>query len=112
MSTKKVTSNTDAQDLFSCPKVKKAKITAIDIDNQSTAARTVRLQDIFTPDASVKVTSPSEKTEERFQATVGSGVSFSADEPSLKDLEVLGDAKIIADAIEATCVIIVKYHFE
>ncbi len=114
MATKKVTANTVAQDSFSCPKVKKAKITAIDIDNQSTAARTVRLQDIFTPDASVGVTTPSAPTPpiERFQATVGSGVSFSADEPSLKDLEVLGDAKAIADAIEATCVIIVKYHFE
>ena len=111
MATKKVTANTAAVALFSAPKVKKAKITAIDIDNQSGAARTVRLQDIFTPDDSVGATG-SEETKERFQATVGSGVSFSADDPSLKDLEVLGDAKAIADAIEATCVIIIKYHFE
>ncbi|MBA7610063.1 hypothetical protein ES703_17268 [subsurface metagenome] len=111
MATKKVTANTVAQDLFSCPKVKKAKITAIDIDNQSAADRTVRLQDIFTPDDSVGATG-SEETKERFQATVGVGVSFSADEPSLKDVEVLGDAKAIADAEEADCVIIVKYNFQ
>ena len=112
--TARVTAHTTAVALFSTPKVKKAKITAIDIDNQSTAARTVRLQDIFTPDASVGVTTPSAPSPpiERFQATVGSGVSFSADEPSLKDLEVLGDAKAIADAIEADCVVIIKYHFE
>lgn len=112
--TAKVTANTETQDLFSCPKVKKAKITAIDIDNQSGAARMVRLQDIFTPDESAGEDEPAaaDPPIERFQATVGSGVSFSADEPSLKDLEVLGDAKAIADAIEADCVIIVKYHFE
>ena len=111
MATKKVTAHTTAVALFSAPKVKKAKITAIDIDNQSGAARTVRLQDIFTPDDSVGEAG-SEETKERFQATVGSGVSFSADEPSLKDLEVLGDAKAIADSIEDTCVIIVKYHLQ
>ncbi len=54
MATKKVTAHTTAVALFSAPKVKKAKITAIDIDNQSGAARTVRLQDIFTPDDSVR----------------------------------------------------------
>ncbi|GAH89820.1 unnamed protein product, partial [marine sediment metagenome] len=101
-----------AQALFSTPKVKKVKITAIDIDNQSPADRTVRLQDIFKPDESVGETGPTTETKERFQATVGVGVSFSADEPSLKDVEVLGDAKAIADAAEADCVIIVKYHFE
>ncbi|GAI69444.1 unnamed protein product [marine sediment metagenome] len=110
MATARVTAHTDAVALFSAPKVKKAKITAIDIDNQSAADRTVRLQDIFTPDDSVGATG-SEETKERFQATVGVGVSFSADEPSLKDLEVLGDAKAIADDISTDCVIIVKYHF-
>ena len=112
MATARCTAHTTAVTLLSTPKVKKAKITAIDIDNQSAAARTVRLQDIFTPDVSALVAAPTAKTIERFQATVGSGVSFSADEPSLKDLEGLGDLKAIADAIDATCVIIVKYHFQ
>jgi hypothetical protein len=111
MPTARVLANTAAQLLLSVPKHQKAKITSIDIDNQGVAARTVRLQDIFTPDVSAGEPSPTPQTKERFQATVGSGVSFSADELSLKDLEFLGDVKAIASAIDPSCVVIVKYHF-
>jgi len=43
---------------------------------------------------------------------VAAGVTYSLSEEDLKDVEMLGDAKAIADAIAAACVITVGYHFE
>jgi hypothetical protein len=111
MATARVTANTTAQDLFSTPKVRKGKLTSVKVDNQSAAARTVRLQDVFTPDASAAVPSPSAQTIERLQITVGAGLTADVPADELKDVEFLGDAKAIADAIDAACVITVAYHF-
>ncbi len=112
MATKKVTAHTTAVALFSTPEHSVGKISSINIDNQSGAQRTVRLQDIFTPDASVGQANPTLQTIERFQATVANGLSFSADEASLKDVKCLGDAKAIADDISTDCVVIVGYSIE
>jgi hypothetical protein len=112
MPTARVTANTTAQTLFTTPKHVVGRITAIDIDNQSGASRTIRIQDIFTPDPSVGVSSPSEQTIERFQATVENTKTLSVDEDALKDIRILGVAKAIADGVSTGCVIIVNYHFE
>lgn len=112
MATANVTADTTAQALFTTPKVKKGKLSSLKIDNQSGAPRTVRLQDIFTPDPSNGTPSPVLTTEERLQVTVAAGATYSLSEEDLKDVEMLGDAKAIADGIAAACVIIVGYHFE
>jgi len=112
MSTARVTANTADQALFSTPKHYKAKLTSVKVDNQGAALRTVRLRDIFTPDPSVGVPSPSAQTIERLQISVGAGLTADVPETELRDLEMLGDAKAIASAIDTACVIIVGYQFE
>lgn len=112
MATARVTANTVAQALFSTPKVKKGKLTLVQVDNQGAALRTVRLQDIFTPDPSAGVPSPSVQTIERLQISVGAGLTANVPETELRDVDFLGDAKAIASAIDAACVIIVGYHME
>jgi len=112
MPTARVTANTAAQALFSVPKHVVGKVTSVKVDNQGGAARTVRLQDIFTPDVSAGVAVPSEQTKERLQITVGAGLTADVMETELRDLRFLGAVKAIASAIDANCVIIVGYHFE
>jgi len=112
MPTARVTAHTTAQALFSVPKHVVGKVTSVKVDNQGGAARTVRLQDIFTPDASAGVSAPSEQTKERLQITVGAGLTADVMETELRDLRFLGAVKAIANAVDANCVIIVGYHFE
>ena len=112
MATARTTANTTAQALWSTPKVKKAKVTSVKVDNQGTALRTIRWQDVFTPDPSVNVPSPSEQTIERLQISVGAGLTADIPETELKDVRFLGDTKAIANAIDTSCVIIMGYHME
>lgn len=108
--TKKVTAHSTAVTVSSTVKHKKTQLTSINIDNQHTAELTIRIQDIFTPDASHGTTSPVETTKERFQVTVPAGITFCAESESLQDVCCLGDVKAIADAISTSCVIIVGKH--
>lgn len=112
MPTAKVTANTAAQTLWTTPKHKKGKLTALNIDNQGSAKRTIKIQDVFTPDPSTGVPSPTEHTLERVQVSVDVGLSASLDEASLENVEFLGTAKAVADAADAGCVIIAVYTFE
>jgi len=112
MASKRVTSDTAAQTLFATPKHVVGRMSAINIDNQSTALRTLILQDIFTPDASVGVTSPTEQTVVRHQISVSAGQSVSIDKNTLEDLRFLGTAKVAGDTTSTLCVIVANYHFE
>jgi hypothetical protein len=112
MPTAKVTANTTAQTLFTTPKHKKGKITALTVDNQSTSKKTIKIQDIFTPDPTAGAPSPTEQTKDRVQITVGAGLTATLDKLSLEDVEFLGTAKAVADATDAACVITVVYRFE
>ncbi len=112
MPTVNVTANTTPQTLFVTPKHKKGKITSIIVDNQSTALKTITIQDVFTPDPSVGTPSPTEQTKNRLQLSVNAGLTATLDETSLRDVEVLGTAKAVANATDAACVITVIYHFE
>lgn len=112
MPTARVAAHTTAQALFTTPKHVVGRITGINIDNQSGAARTIRIQDVFTPDASVGVPVPVAQTIERFQITVATVTSVQVPDYVLKDIRMLGAAKAIADAIAATCIIVVNYSFE
>lgn len=100
----------DIATLFSTPKIKKAKLTSVKIDNQSAAAKTIHLRDDFTPDASVKVAAPTAKTIEKLQVTVGAGLTADVPETELKDKEFLGDCKCYADVADAKCIIICDYE--
>ncbi len=113
MATASVTANhTTAQELFDTPKHEKGVLTALNIDNQSDADRTIRLQDIVTTDTSEKVDGALQDAIERLQVTVGTGLTANVPKDELEDAKFLGVAKAIADATEADCVIKAVYHFE
>lgn len=98
--------------LFSTPKVKKAKLTSVKVDNQGAVARTIHLRDDFTTDVSAGVAAAADKEIERLQITVGAGLTGDVPETELKDVEFLGDCKCYADAAEPLCIIIVGHHME
>lgn len=112
MPTARVTANTSAQTLFSTPEHVKGKITVFKVDNQGSTAKTIELQDVFTPDASVGTSSPTEQTIYRLQITVGAGLTADVPETELRDVEFLGTAKAVASGVDTNCKIIVGYHFE
>ncbi len=111
MATSRVTASNVVQSLFTTPKHIKGKLSAVNIDNQSGAARTIQIQDVFTPDASAGTPGPLAQTRYRLQVTVPGTASLSFDEKSLKDIECLGAVGALADAVAAACVIVVNYHF-
>jgi len=98
--------------LFSTPKVKKAKLTSVKVDNQGAVKRTIHLRDDFTTDVSVGAAAAADKEIERLQITVGAGLTADVPETELKDVEFLGDCKCYADAADEDCIIIVGHHME
>ena len=95
MATARVTANTVVQSLFTTPKHVKGKLTAVNIDNQSGAARTIQIQDVFTTDPSVDATTgvasiAAAQTKYRLQVEVPNGASLSVDKNSLEDISFSG----------------------
>lgn len=76
------------------------------------ADRTVRVQDVFTPDVTNGESSPVETTVDRLRLFVLSGDTISLSEEDLKGVKCLGALKMIADAIDAGCYISVGYKTE
>jgi len=76
------------------------------------ADRTVRVQDIFTPDVSNGQASPTQQTVERLRLFVLSGDTITLSEADLKGVKCLGALGIIADAIDAGCYVSVGYKTE
>ena len=97
--------------LFSTPKVKKAKLTSVKVDNQSAVDKTIHLRDDFMTDASVGAAAAAKQIE-RLQVTVGTGLTADVPETELRDVEPLGDLKCYADVADPLCIIIVGYHME
>ena len=112
MATKKVTANTTAQTITSAEKHNKCRISAITVDNQYSSAIKLTLQDIFTPDSSHGVSSPTEKTITRWVRTISNGTAYSADQNELADLVCLGTVKMVADTTSTSCIVVVNYHWE
>jgi hypothetical protein len=112
MPTVKVNANTTPQTLFTTPKHEKGKLTAVIVDNQSTSKKTIKIQDVFTPDSTAGNPSPTTQTIDRVQLTVGAGLTATLDKLSLEGVEFLGTAQAVADATDTACVIIVVYRFE
>ena len=110
MATARATADVTPRVLFTAPKVAKGRLTSIKIDNQGAAARTIRLQDRFTPDPSAGVPAPAEQTIDRLQVTVSAGATQDIPETELRDVEVLGTCQVVADAVEPACVVSIGYH--
>lgn len=112
MATKKVTANTAAQTLFATPLHKKGAAKSLQINNQAATAKKVRLQDIFTPDASNGVASPTEQTIDRLTVTIAATTLRVLNKDELEGLEFLGTAKAIADGIDTACEITIGYDLK
>ena len=110
MPTARATADVAPAVLFTCPRVAKGRLTSIKVDNQGAAARTIRIQDRFTPDPSAEAPAPAERTIDRLQFTVGAGLTADIPETELRDVEILGTCQVVADAVEPTCVISIGYH--
>ena len=110
MATVRATADVTPRVLFTAPGVAKGRLTSIKVDNQGAAARTIRIQDKFTPDPSAGVPTPAEQTIDRLQVTVGAGTTQDIPETELKDVEVLGTCQIVADAADPACVVSIGYR--
>src|ERR1035437_2525621 len=111
MANKRVTANTVAQTILTADKVHKVKLSSVIVNNGSAGARTVTIQDIFTPDASEGNATPTPVTKMLAELQVGAGLTGTLSE-ELKDVEGFGVVSAIADSIQATCGISVSYHQE
>ena len=108
-----VQANTVAQVVAAELKIGVHKPTSITYDNHGGAAdRTIRIQDIFTPDISNGVPVPVLTTVERHRVDVLVGDQLTLDEKDLRGVKCLGSLNIIADAIDAGCYISVGYETE
>ena len=83
------------------PKHKKLVPSGIKIYNADTSARIITGTDVFTPDASVGETLPSEQTKQRLKVSVGAGLTANLPGTELEACEFLGAAKFACDDIAA-----------
>jgi len=88
--------------------------TSMTIDNdQGSADRIIKIQDVFTPSVSNLVASPTvDTTVDRFRITVVQGDIISLSKADLKGVKCLGALKVIADADDIGCFITVGYRYE
>ncbi|KKN35594.1 hypothetical protein LCGC14_0782040 [marine sediment metagenome] len=113
MPSKIVTAHTTTVSVAARRKNARHIITSLTINNHGGSAdRTIRIQDIFTPDASNGVASPSEQTVDRLRVNIAMGDMITWNEGDLKGIECLGAVKVIGDAIDASCYVTVGYRAE
>ncbi|KKM66365.1 hypothetical protein LCGC14_1481950 [marine sediment metagenome] len=108
-----VTASTTAQSVAAAVRNGVHEPTSMTIDNEAGSAdRTIRIQDVFTPDVTNGTASPSETTVDRGRWDVPQGDSLVLSEQDLKGIKCLGALKIIGDAVDANCHISVGYKTE
>ncbi len=113
MPSKIVTSHTTAVSVAAAVRNGVHVPTSMTIDNDAGGAdRTIRIQDVFTPDVSNAVAIPVETTTDRFRIDVLLGDVVVLAEDDLKGIKCLGSLKVIGDAIDASCYITVGYKTE
>lgn len=111
MPSKSVDVGTVAVTLVTVPKHKKLVPSGIKIYNADTDDRIITGTDVFTPDASVGETTPSEQTKQRLRVSVGAGLTANLPGTELEDCEFLGAAKFACDDITAgSPVVTLIYH--
>jgi hypothetical protein len=94
-------------------RLSKYKVTSMTINNAGGAAdRTIEVWDSFTPDITNGVAVPVFTTARRHNITVPVGDFLVLEEEDLKGVECLGNLSILADAIDAGCLITVGYKAE
>jgi len=92
------------------PEHKKLKPIGIKIYNADTADRVITGTDVFTPDASVGVTSPSAQTKQWTKVSAGSGLTADIPRTELEEAELLGTVKFAADSVTANSPIVSLYY--
>ena len=108
-----VTADTTAQVVAKAVKNAWHKVTSMTIDNiNGSGDHTVRVQDEFTPDISAGVASPVLTDVDRWKSIVAAGERLVLDERDMKGVRCLGNLQIIAEAIDANCIISVGYEDE
>ena len=105
-----VEANTTPQTAFSTPVNKIGKIKLLEIDNQSSSAITITIQDVFTPSPSASNTSPTPVTKERKVITIANGETYT--EKIDGYIEILGECQVVASVTDSACKITVCYEFE
>lgn len=92
------------------------RITALTVDNVGGAgARTVQIQDRFTPSASNAVPAPVAQTPARFSAgalAAGAGNVRTFNRNDLKNVEVLGQLELIINVADAGCVVSIAWEHD
>jgi len=92
------------------PEHKKLKPTGIKIHNKDTADRIITGTDVFTPDSSVGVSSPSAQTQQWLSVSVGSGLTADIPRTELEEAELLGTVKLAADSVTANSPVVSLYY--
>ncbi|MBA7593417.1 hypothetical protein ES703_00337 [subsurface metagenome] len=93
----------------------KKKITSLIIDNVGgAAARTVQVQDRFTPSITNAVPVPAVQTPSRFSITIpnGAGNVWNFDETELRNVDVLGQLELIINVADAGCIVSIAWEHE
>lgn len=99
-----VTANTTAQQIAAERRDAVYKPTSIQIDNSAGGgARVIRLQDIFTPNITDGVSSPTLQTVDRWRGEVLIGENLNFDEAALRGIKILGALNVISDVTDANC---------
>lgn len=90
------------------------KITALNVDNVGGAgARTVQVQDRFTPSITNAVPAPAVQTPSRFSAgalAAGAGNVRTFSRNELENVTVLGQLELIIDVADAGCVVSIAWE--
>jgi hypothetical protein len=117
MPSKQVTANTTAQVVLAAEiKNSRYKVTSLTIDNSGGAAdHDITIQDVFTPDITNGVSSPTAKAVSRLTIPVIKGDSVTLGEQDLKGVRCAGALGVIAEPSTGTdpgCLISVGYEID
>jgi len=95
---------------ISVPEVDRAKIQGVKIYNADTNDRVITGSDVFTPDPSANVSSPSAQTQQWMQISVGSLLTADIPRTEIEEARLLGDVKFAADSVTANSPVVSLYY--
>lgn len=110
---KDVSGNVTAMALGTVPKHKKGIPKSISIDDRTGGNKTLIFHDVFTPDASNGVASPSAQTKTWLMVETGGGpVNINLDEDALSGIALFGAVDVSSNVSDASMNIAVSIAFE
>lgn len=92
------------------PKVSRAKPTGVKIHNADTNDRIITGTDVFTPDPSVNVSSPTQQNKQWLQISVGSALTADIPRNEIEAARLLGDVKFAADSVTANSPVVSLFY--